>query len=951
MADRYRIDARLGVGPFGTAYKAWQIAEEQHVVLQLLRPSGKEPADGEDFLRIMQKIAEIQEEGILKVRDYGRTDEGQWFVATDFSDGKPVDRIVANSGPMETHRAAAICAAVARTLSAAHAKGVVHAGLTARAVLVGPGESGPEQVRVRDFGLARLLAEPGVDDLGVEATDPALRDLIAGMGPERAVPGGVEPRSDLYALGALLYHLVRGRSLSTEGRQADSDGGQRAPFMAFKEADLHGLEDTLTDVVYGLLAANPEERIQSAEEAVAALDRLSGPQERIGRRTPRDLRVRGDAGRRAAQPTLPETEIKAQEEEAKSFSSTTRLEFGTTPTMGRRDSNSLRPGGDVTSLKGAAAVQDEPTQRHSETAHWVPGRFDQTSLATDEDGPPPKPDADARWSGPPTATLPPWRRTASNAMARSGQASSATVMRTSPQAGQYLSESATEVTEEPTDEQVEQDEAAAPPEAEEPVADANPTPSTGGRAFSAPPRRTMPSNISLSASGAFLPWRDSGGIKPADSAKDLTNSQIMTALEPAEPEPAPQESDDGEAQRDEDDSGRVRSIEDILAVDRFFDGDEKPAKDRVEAPKKRNSSGFVVATAAAGRFWQSERGRWTARTILAVLLFGVVLYLAVWHGQKTPTKTAAKSPTATASATLPTTTAPRSARPGSTSGAAVAPSAPAKGPVAPEGSGGGIDGTTPVAQSAGVTGSQASGGANPTPELELPKGMVRVAAGHYPVGCLATHDRCPQDAMPQHRIPLRAFGIMSHEVTASEYRKCVRAGECRNAGSSFQCNVGKANNGKHPANCVTWQAADAYCKHSGWRLPTEAEWEAAARGMEQKVYPWGSEWPSCGHVVLRTFSGDGCGKGGTSPAGQHPGDLSWVGAHGMGGNVSEWVADDYGPYPGAPDTGAPPMKVWRGGSLVMDARDLVPVYHRGKAVAGSERSDLGFRCAFDLQAE
>ena len=118
-----------------------------------------------------------------------------------------------------------------------------------------------------------------------------------------------------------------------------------------------------------------------------------------------------------------------------------------------------------------------------------------------------------------------------------------------------------------------------------------------------------------------------------------------------------------------------------------------------------------------------------------------------------------------------------------------------------------------------------------------------------------------------------------------------------------------------------------------------------ARGREQRVYPWGSQWPSCSLTVLRTFSGSGCGKGGTSPAGEHPGDRSWVGAHGLGGNVSEWVADEYAAYPGGrlSDTGE--RKVIRGGNLTMDSRGMSAVYERDKADAGARRPELGFRCA------
>ncbi len=1012
MSSRYRIDARLGVGPFGTAYKAWQTAEERHVVLQILRPSGNEQKDDENYLRIMQKVSEVDSEWVLAVRDFGRTDEGQFFVATDFAEGMPVDRIVANDGPMEWQRAAAICKSVAKSLSAAHAAGVVHAGLTARAVLV-ESQGEDDFVKVRDFGLARLLAEPGVDDLAIEATDPALRDLMAGMGPERAVPGGVEPRSDLYGLGALLYHLVRGRSLSTEGRQTDSDDGERAPFMAADEADLHGLDDALADVIYGLLAADPNERIQSAEEAVEALTRLTGTPEREGRITPRDVRVKAytdDPERRRPRPTLPEAGFKSGAAEPKPFAGTTRLEFGTIPTLTRRDTDSLRRGVGLPSLQGAAAVQEGGSERHAETSHWVPGRFadkDAEVEASEEDEPPPKPDSG--WRGPPATSLPPWRRTASeptmrgaavgrgwtstaparggaNAVAgasqpaddaydddsptteievaphatdSAGSAEAASTAEAEPEAARPSWMNPPAARRQPSDQlppwQRPRDEEVAAEEQQAdvlpPIADkrpaAEPSPEAqpaqpAQRAFKSSQHREMPSNVSVSASGAFLPWRDSGGIKPEDPARDLSDSQIMTHLEVTEPEGE----EEGEAEADDDGGGTVRSIEDILAVDRFFDGDAKPDERKTTGRKKRASSGFMAEVAPTGGFWRTEQGRWTVRIVLALFLFAGVLYLAVWHGRR-PASTAKSTTPAVAATTAP----PASTETGTAAVPPPAMAVAATGVAAAETTEGGVDepGESVGAPTAGTAiDAPAPAAATVEKERPVPEHMVRIASGNYPLGCLATHDGCPADATPMHRTPLPAFAIMEREVNTSEYRRCEADGACPAAGTGFQCNRTRARSGRHPINCVSWQAADAYCRFRGWRLPSEAEWEASARGQQQKVYPWGSEWPSCGHTVLRTFSGDGCGKGGTSPAGEHPGDRSWAGVHGLGGNVSEWVAGDHVAYPGAPAIKGPARKVWRGGNLFMDARSMVPVYHRGTAPGEARRPDIGFRCAVDL---
>ena len=984
MADRYRVEARLGEGPFGTAYRAWEHDPGRHVGLQLLRP-GFAAADVDDanFQRIMREVRDLSHEHALSVLDFGRNEEGQHYVVTEHFDGRPLDQLIADLGPMAQRRAVTICAQVADVLATAHAQGLVHAGLTARAVVLGPDHEGPPIIKLRDFGLARLLPDPAADDLDTEAVDPALRDLIASMGPERALQGRVEPRSDVYALGALLYQLVRGRSLSIEGRQ-DSPGPGR-PFMAAEDVDLYGLHDDLADLIFGLLASEPDERIQGASEAAKILLSLAGGRGRA-QLTPNAMRVPGpglaDAGR-GERPTISEAGFRATGP-VSPVKGATGLEFGTLPTLGRRES--VQPA------------------RHPRTAHWTAAqaagseRADQAAQA-DEELPPPHPGQS--WRGPPTGALPPWRRTGDQAATKaaveeaqdeptaevqtqtpepvsrpamapaeiSGDRSGTTPLgrhradrrmrqdTVLPNAAELLAAAAQEgIDLEPTEEIEAPDmrrwtPAAGSPAAEgadvlPPMAAATPV-SEEPAGAATPPRthRVMPSNVSVSASGAFLPWRNSGGIKPVDPARDLTNSQIVTALDAAdEPTPALGPAPEG-GQEETDDDGAPRSIEDILAVDRFFDGTVPPEATPEPTPKPRPDSAAVAADApATAGFWRTERGRWLVRVGMAALLFAAVLYFAVWHGQPqthTPadgTGDGGRGSSATATAPPP--------------GAAAAPFAAT--PTTPstdegEESGDPAGGIDESGAATSTSDALANRRQDREPVAELPAGMLRVAADTYGVGCKVTHDRCRPDAMPMHRVALTSYGIMEQEVSVSEYRRCVRAGECRAAGLSFQCNARIAGRAGHPINCVGWADADAYCRFRDWRLPTEAEWEVAARGRELRVYPWGSQWPSCGHTVLRTFSGAGCGKAGTSPAGQHPGDRSWIGAHGLGGNVSEWVADDYGPYPGGHIDDGPARKVLRGGNFNMDARGMVAVYERLKERPDARRPDVGFRCAVDVQ--
>ncbi len=129
------------------------------------------------------------------------------------------------------------------------------------------------------------------------------------------------------------------------------------------------------------------------------------------------------------------------------------------------------------------------------------------------------------------------------------------------------------------------------------------------------------------------------------------------------------------------------------------------------------------------------------------------------------------------------------------------------------------------------------------------------------------------------------------EVTVAEFTLCVADGGCTSADTDPNCNYGVSGRENHPVNCVDWFQAEAYCTWSGQRLPTQWEWEWAARGREAgRTYPWGEETPSCQYAVFEYDGAPGCGQdrtwevGSKSPAGD-----SRDGLRDMAGNVIEWT--------------------------------------------------------------
>ncbi len=236
------------------------------------------------------------------------------------------------------------------------------------------------------------------------------------------------------------------------------------------------------------------------------------------------------------------------------------------------------------------------------------------------------------------------------------------------------------------------------------------------------------------------------------------------------------------------------------------------------------------------------------------------------------------------------------------------------------------------------------------PLKPAPDGMVAVAGGAYSIGCdPKMAKKCWDDEKPVHPVKLGRFAFMKYEVTTEQYAKCVAAKACPIPGTKKGCTWKKRSRKKrHPINCVTWQAASAYCKHRGWRLPSETEWEVAARGSKLVLFPWGKQSPTCKLAVLTEGGRKGCGSGEALAVGKRPKDKSWIGAFDMAGNVREWTATDYAAYRGGKADSTRRGKINRGGSYLLTTKKFYGLHTRGANPINTSQTSLGFRCAVDL---
>jgi formylglycine-generating enzyme required for sulfatase activity len=178
-------------------------------------------------------------------------------------------------------------------------------------------------------------------------------------------------------------------------------------------------------------------------------------------------------------------------------------------------------------------------------------------------------------------------------------------------------------------------------------------------------------------------------------------------------------------------------------------------------------------------------------------------------------------------------------------------------------------------------------------EAPLPEridGMILVPAGSFTMGADSGGE---PDEWPAHVVTLPAFYLDETEVTNEAYEKCVAAGTCPppDPQSAPRNGVGSDRRFRHPrqpVSAIAWESARAYCHFVGKRLPTEAEFEKAARGTDGRTYPWGNTPPGRERAVFQSMV--------TEDVGTHPQGDGPYGHHDLAGNVWEWMEDPYDPF-------------------------------------------------------
>ncbi|MBX7058602.1 MAG: formylglycine-generating enzyme family protein [Leptospirales bacterium] len=255
-------------------------------------------------------------------------------------------------------------------------------------------------------------------------------------------------------------------------------------------------------------------------------------------------------------------------------------------------------------------------------------------------------------------------------------------------------------------------------------------------------------------------------------------------------------------------------------------------------------------------------------------------------------------------------------------------------------------------------------GAPDCDDIAIPEDMRCIPAGAFTRGSdRQSRDEDTQkpihDEAPVARIEMSAYLMDVREVAYPEYQQCVQAGVCSYAHPNYRHYDGP----RQPMVGLTWFQARDYCRWRGKRLPSEAEWEKAARGPDGELYPWGNEPATCQRAIIQESGEKGCGTGRTWDVQSRP--VYRYGLYDMAGNSWEWVNDWYshsyaecgaaclgrdprGPCNGADVCPGYSEKIVRGGSWWWDGEYAAGSNRRPHFPANHPFHHFGFRCARDL---
>lgn len=277
FAECYIILGMLGVGGYARVYKAQHTGSGQVVALKILRFGRSSSSTDEHnrrnalrFEREARLIASLKSAYIISLKSYGKTPQGLFFMVLEFADGPTLDELIAAHGPLSSARAGRLLAQLGACLAEAHALGVLHRDLKPSNIVVLAAGTPDEQLRLLDFGIAKIMA----DDTAINLTaEGKVLGTPRYMDPHYIRTTDYGPLSDVYGMGLIGYELLVGAPAVASGSKAMMFKAQISP-ENFKLPDGAGQDPSLNRVIEAMLEKDARRRVQSVTQIMDFLARL-----------------------------------------------------------------------------------------------------------------------------------------------------------------------------------------------------------------------------------------------------------------------------------------------------------------------------------------------------------------------------------------------------------------------------------------------------------------------------------------------------------------------------------------------------------------------------------------------------------------------------------------------------------------------------------------------------